>query len=153
VPAHLSTATSVRDANGARFTGRLDLVLDHATGSLDHTRYTAILEETQKAAGQRISMFRTDLPSRLAIKLDTVTNKNHWLGSFLLKRLDRPFVEQILQLATLDPMNQFDARECFGAFQNLAVADDADENFIGDLDTESLADCDGDCEREFQAAF
>lgn len=73
---------SDNDANGypparaaLEFLDQWDRALDHAGGPVDQARYQAILDEIQKAAGPRHSVFRTDLPSRVAIKLGDMVDK------------------------------------------------------------------------------
>jgi hypothetical protein len=57
------------------FLDQWDRALDDAAGPVEQARYQAILDEIQKAAGPRHSVFRTDLPSRVAIKLQDMMDK------------------------------------------------------------------------------
>jgi hypothetical protein len=59
------------EAEAFEFFERWTQTMDHAPGR-DNARYRALLDEIQKAAGPRHSVFPTDLPSRLVWRIEKI---------------------------------------------------------------------------------
>ncbi|HEY3743044.1 MAG TPA: hypothetical protein VGL53_24525, partial [Bryobacteraceae bacterium] len=72
---NLAWANDDADKDALPFLDRWDLALDHAEPPINRADFLAILDDMQKASGKRHSTFRTDLPSRVAMKIDEMTAK------------------------------------------------------------------------------